>query len=180
MRAYKVLSDGRSRFTGWRWPLPDGGRPGDWVHAGAGPLALCANGVHACTVAQLPQWLGDELWVAELDGQIVRAEPAVIAQRARLLEPVGVWDTAAHHAFGVACVERAETGRGGGPSAGIMLETIRRLSGLGLAAPVGYWAAVLAGERAGGARRGPVYDAGFAHEREAQARWLRFELGLAD
>src|SRR5579859_316080 len=68
VRAYKVLSGGRSMFTGSAWPLPDGDAPGQWVQAD-GPVGLCTNGIHASSVDQLPQWLGDELWEVQLDGE---------------------------------------------------------------------------------------------------------------
>ena len=94
VRAYKVLIDGRSGFTGWRWPLPTGDEPGEWVSA-TGPLELCVNGVHACTVEQLAQWIGEELWTIELGGEILEAEAALVAARGRLLGRVAAWDQAA-------------------------------------------------------------------------------------
>jgi hypothetical protein len=177
MLAYKVLSDGRSRFTGCRWPLPDGDRPGAWVQA-SGPLELAANGVHACTVAQLPQWLGGEMWTIELGGEIVETEPALLAARGRLLARVAEWDHDAHVAFGQACAARARVLGLDVPDGEQALEKIERFARLGRAAPTGYWTAVLAGQRAGGRRSGPEYDEAFAQERAAQATWLRSELRL--
>jgi hypothetical protein len=177
MLAYKVLSDGRSRFTGWRWPLPDGDSPGAWVQAG-GPLQLAANGVHACTIGQLPQWLGAEMWRIELGGEIVETEPALLAARGRLLARVAEWDQHAQVAFGQACAERARELSPGVPDGEQALEKIERFARLGRAAPTGYWTAVLAGQRAAGRRSGPEYDAAFAQERAAQAAWLESELGL--
>ena len=113
MRAYKVLTDGRSRFTGWRWPLPSGDEPGEWVSA-TGPLELSVNGVHACTVEQLAQWIGKELWTIELEGEIVEAEAALVAARGRLLERVPAWDEAARKKFGHACAQRARESAAGG------------------------------------------------------------------
>jgi hypothetical protein len=80
VRAYKVLIDGRSGFTGWRWPLPDGDGPGEWVLASGTP-ELCVSGIHACTVDQLPQWLGEELWTIELAGEIVHSDAALVASK---------------------------------------------------------------------------------------------------
>jgi hypothetical protein len=176
--AYKVLSDGRSRFTGWSWPLPEGDRPGEWVKT-SGALKLAANGVHACTVAQLPQWLGPEMWRIELDGEIVETEPALLAARGRLLTRVSEWDHDAHVAFGQACAQRARSLAPDVADGEQALEKIERFARLGRAAPTGYWTAVLAGQRAGGRRSGPVYDEAFAQERAAQAGWLQSELGLS-
>lgn len=179
MRAYKVLGDGRSRFTGWPWPLPDGDQPGEWV-AADGPPALCRSGVHACTVDQLPQWLGDELWVIELGGEILRTESALVAGRGRLLGPVVAWDEGARRAFAAACARRARDLSTAAPSPPVLPKAIERFASLGLAAPAGYWTAVLAGERIAGRRAGDEYDAAFAQERSRQARWLQSALGPPD
>jgi hypothetical protein len=173
--AYKVLSEGRSRFTGWRWPLPGDDRPGAWVESRE-PPALCQSGVHACTVAQLPQWLGDELWRIELGGEILTTEPALVAARGRLLERVSEWDDPARLAFAEACARRAREGGDGGE----LLEMIERFAAARMAAATAYSTAVLAGERAAGRRSGSAYDAAFSAERAAQAQWLERELRLTD
>jgi hypothetical protein len=179
VRAYKVLSDGRSGFTGWRWSLPENGRPGDWVVV-TGRVELCVNGVHACTVHQLAQWLGEELWTIELEGEIVRTDAALVASRARLLARVETWDEATRSAFGHDCARRAHEAATDRTTDGSLLEAVDRFADTGRAGPAGYWAAVLAGERAYGGRSGPDYDAAFAEERTAQGRWLAAELGALD
>ena len=176
MRAYKVLSDGRSGFTGYRWPLPTGDEPGKWVSA-TGPLELCVNGVHACTVGQLAQWIGDELWTIELGGAIVEAGAALVAARGRLLGRVVAWDEAARKAFAQACARRANVSVKGGSASATLLEAINRFATAGRPGPAGYWAAVLAGERVAGMRSGPEYDIAFGRERAAQAAWLESVLG---
>ena len=176
MRAYKVLIDGRSGFTGYRWPLPTGGAPGEWVTA-TGPLELCGNGVHACTVGQLAQWIGEELWTIELGGEILAAEAALVAARGRLLGPVAAWDRAAREAFGQACARRAHEPVDATPASAPLLEAIDRFAAAGRAGPAAYWAAVLAGERVAGMRSGPEYDVAFGRERAAQAAWLESALG---
>jgi hypothetical protein len=179
VRAYKVLSEGRSEFTGYRWPLPEGSEPGDWLSA-SGPLALCINGVHASSVEQLPQWLGNEIWEAELDGEILHAEPALVAGRARLIRLVEEWDEAARLAFCRDCAQRARDRVARyPPGAEIYAGKIEPFTARGMAAAVGYWTALLAGEAATGRRGGPDYDAAFARERAAQAEWLRRELRLS-
>src|ERR1700761_4910024 len=105
MLAYKVLRDGRSEFTGWRWPLPEPGQPGEWVHA-AGPIALCVNGIHAASTEQLPHWLGTEIWEIELGGDVVRDEAALVASRARLVSRVDAWDEAMQQRFAEMCADR--------------------------------------------------------------------------
>lgn len=180
MRAYKVLSGNRSEFTGTRWPVPVGDRRGDWVVA-SGPLGLCTNGIHASTVDQLPQWLGDDIWEIELDGEVLRTEPALVAGRARLVRRIDEWDERARLAFCQDCARRAREIAARYPEGSeIFTGTIEPFTGRGMAAAVGYWTALLGGESATGRRGGPDYDVTFARERVAQASWLRRELGLAE
>jgi hypothetical protein len=177
-RAYKVLTDGRSSFTGLRWPLPERDGPGEWVVVD-GPLGLCINGIHASTVEQLPQWLGGELWEAELDGEVLWTEPALVAARARLIRRVDEWDWDARLAFCQDCAARARELVTEYPAGDELLaESIEPFTKEVVVAEVGYWTALLAGESATGLRRGPEYDAAFARERAVQADWLRRELGL--
>lgn len=175
MLAYKVLTNGRSAFSGTSWPLPAGDGPGAWVSA-SGPLQPYVNGVHACSIDQLPQWLGDQLWRIELDGEVMRTDAALVALRGRLLAPVREWDASARMRFTGACAARAQRFAVATRSAQQLIEAIERLAERGLAGPVGYWTAVLAGESITGRRDGADYDAAFTHERAAQAQWLDSEL----
>jgi hypothetical protein len=180
VRAYKVLHNGRSGFMGWRWPLPEGGRPGEWVVA-EGPLGLCTNGIHSSTVDQLPQWLGDEIWELELDGEVLRTEPALVARRARAIQLVEAWDGQARVAFCQDCAGRAREVAARYPAGAELLSgKIEPFTERGMAAAVGYWTALLTGEGATGCRSGPDYDRAFVQERAAQAGWLRRELSLSD
>lgn len=180
MRAYKVLRDGRSEFTGVLWPLPAGGQPGEWVSAN-GQLGLCTNGIHASTVDQLPQWLGNEIWEAELDGEVLKTEPALVASRARLIRRVQEWSTEAQLAFSHDCAQRARALAARYPvGKEIFTGKVEPFAERGMAAAVGYWTALMSAESATGRRGGPDYDAAFARERAAQAAWLRATLRLAD
>jgi len=176
MLAYKVLIEGRSPFTGLRWPVPSGGRPGEWVHA-TGPLGLCLNGVHACTVQQLPQWLGSDLWAIELAGEVLETDAALVAARGRLLGPVPRWDSATRSRYAQACVLRARAGAVHERQAEL-LATLEQVAIQGQVAAAGYWAGVTAGEQACGQRFGEVYERAFATERARQAQWLSDQLGL--
>jgi hypothetical protein len=179
MRAYKVLKDGRSEFTGWAWPLPAGARPGDWVHAD-GPIGLCQNGVHAASTDQLPQWLGAEIWEIELDGEIIREEAALVASRARLIRRIDAWDEPARRRFAEACLGRARELAGRYPAGSGLVEKVEHTLSWAGAAPAGYFTAMLAGESVTGRHAGPDYDEAFVRERAVQAEWLRRELGLGD
>ncbi len=177
MHAYKVLRDGRSEFTGWRWSLPDGGQPGEWVQA-TGPIGLCVNGIHASTPEQLPHWLGAELWEIELDGEILEDDAALVASRARLLRRVHAWDEPMRRRFAEMCLERTRELTDGYPAGGGLAAKVEHTVSWAGAAPAGYFTAMLAGERESGAHAGPAYDAAFLRERTRQARWLRDQLKL--
>lgn len=178
MRAYKVLSGGRSSFTGSPWPLPAGDSPGAWVHAER-PLGLCRSGIHACTGDQLPQWLGVEIWEVELEGEVLREEAAIVAERARLIRKIDTWDERAHVRFAQACLAHAREIVAAYPAGGEFVAKVEHCVSWGGAAPAGYFTALLAGESAAGRRSGPDFDVAFARERAVQADWLRRELQLA-
>lgn len=178
MLAYKTLDGGRSAFTGMRWPLPDSSGRGAWVDASPGPLALCRNGVHACTARQLPPWLGSELWLVELEGEVVDGGAALLAARARLVERVEDWNTQTQARFAEDCAIRADHAADGRPELMPVADAVHRCAAAGLAPSAGYWAAVVAGQRAAGARSGERYEQAFAAERAEQAAWLTAALNL--
>lgn len=179
MRAYKILHDGRSPFTGWRWPLPADGRAGGWVQA-EGELGLCTNGIHAASTEQLPHWLGMELWEVELAGEIVCDEAALIASRARLVRSIEAWDDPKRQEYARWCLERARTITEGYPPGQGLVEKVSHTIWWGGAGPAGYFTAMLAGESLTGRHHGPDYDIAVTAERARQADWLRRELALAD
>ena len=113
MIAYKFLrADGTSVFTGFDWPLPNGG-PGAWVEAEVEP---CRTGVHACRPEHLPLWAGQVLYEVELDGEIVDDRTKVIAGRARLTRRIDAWEQAVRDRYTRMCAERAhELARGASP-----------------------------------------------------------------
>src|SRR5919199_6253693 len=109
MLAYKFLARGRvGPFSGFEWPPA-----GEWVETD-GPLAACRNGVHACELDDLPEWLSDELWRVELDGNIERVDGIVVGERGRLVSRVDGWDDAAAREFPAACAARPRGRAGGG------------------------------------------------------------------
>ena len=107
MRAYKFLALGAvGRFSEFSWPQPSGSEPGAWVAATA-QLADCRHGVHACSPGQLLDWIDDELWEIELEGQIVASEAMLVAERGRLLKRIAEWDGATAQEFADACTWRS-------------------------------------------------------------------------
>ena len=99
MIAYKFL--GRNRvalYSGYEWPVDE------WVEVD-GHLAVCTNGIHACTRHELPMWIDDELWAIELD-DVVDAGDVLVARRGRLQRRIEAWDDATACAFAESCIWR--------------------------------------------------------------------------
>ena len=104
MIANKFLrSDGTGAFTRFAWPLPDGAA-GAWVEA---PIVPCRSGIHACRRADLPLWLGRDLYAVELAGEVVEERTKVVASRARLVRRIDAWDDAVRAAYTRDCADRA-------------------------------------------------------------------------
>lgn len=167
MIAYKFLrSDGTGVFTGFGWPLPDGG-PGEWIEATPDP---CRSGVHACSAAQLPLWMGPVLYEVELDGTVVDAGMKLVAPRGRLRRRIDGWDGDAREAYTRMCADRAhELARGASPPLEDWDAVVEPSIPEGPAL-LGFVAARIAEEVSGG----EAYQV----ERARQTDWLVERLGL--
>jgi hypothetical protein len=134
-------------LTGVTW------HPGAWVTP--------EGGVVAYRVADLPYWASQELWTAELDGELTERAHSTAAPRGRIVERVPAWDDEAAAAFIDACLTRRPelaTEAGGNPCT------------------AGYIAAHAAGVVAGEA--GQSYAAAHDAERAVQSRWIADRLAL--
>jgi hypothetical protein len=174
MRAYKFLSrDGTAFLTGFRWPT------GEWVEA-QGPLGYCDNGIHACRVSDLPHWLGQELWLMELAGDILAAADSLVSRRGRLLERIDAWSGGVAQEFADSCAQRAMS------LAAEALSTAERAGDAaanaanGAVAASAYITATVAGEAGSSARSGPLYVDHFLLERTRQALWIQDRLALSE
>lgn len=107
MIAYKFLERGAiGPFSRFSWPRPAEDNPGEWV-ATADEVRQCFHGVHASLTDDLLNWLDDELWQIELDGEIIDSNGMLVAQRGRLLRRVDAWDDTTASAFAADCALRA-------------------------------------------------------------------------
>ena len=167
MLAYKFLRPGAvGPFSGFAWPA------GRWVTADTG-VTRCRAGIHACRAADLPWWLQEELWVAELADPVVDASRKVVASRARLVERVAAWDAEASQAFADACARRAREHAAHAPDRARVEQMAAdgaTRAAAGHAATAAYIAAHAA-RRAGG-------SSARAAERRYQSDWLAARLGL--
>jgi hypothetical protein len=106
MRAFKFLSKGAiGRFSDFAWPQPERDEHGAWVSGGL--PELCLVGVHACRLTDLTEWIDDELWEIELDGEIREELSMVVGERGRLVRRVDEWDSSCAEEFTQACIWRA-------------------------------------------------------------------------
>ncbi len=185
-RAYKFTRPGGiGPFSKFPWPRPTGDRPGQWVDAGR--AAPCRAGIHACRPGQLPYWISEELWIIELDGDIVESVGKVVASRGRLLEPVAAWAAGGAAAFASDCARRAaEIAAGLAP--GSPPELARLLEGYagdaahyaaaGSPAVAAHVTATAAGDAAAGRRIHEQDSPAGRAERARQAAWMVEHLSL--
>jgi hypothetical protein len=185
MIAYKFLRSGAvGLVSGFGWPKPRGGAPGEWVES-VGPLRACESGVHVCRGRDLPYWMHDELWTIEVDGEVVEAADMLIALRGRLLSRVDSWNPDRRTAFVEACRDRAAEHVARTPPA-------RRTHGEAFMGHMGKYlrlqwtqlgalcaALAIASTTEGGDDDAAGAKALYRSEREWQARWLVEHLGLA-
>ena len=163
MIAYKFLErDAVAPFTGFHWPV------GEWVEAAA--VEPCRAGIHACRAADLPIWLGRELWEIELGGEVIEQERKLVAPRGRLSRHIDGWNEQAALEFGRFCARRTRERVGYVPVlSGYVGDVDRFVAERRI--PIAGFAAARAAER----RDGP---AAYEQERRAQALWLAERLGL--
>ncbi|MBF0270859.1 MAG: hypothetical protein HQL98_02125 [Magnetococcales bacterium] len=101
---YKVLGDDGVCCHGGsgRWNTD-----GSWMPVVHGGLSPCVRGYHLCRAADLVEWLGPVIWVAEGRGKSFLSGQYQIFQEARLVHPMEGWNPTVAREFAVVCAERA-------------------------------------------------------------------------
>lgn len=85
---YKFLkADGHAPYSGVKYHLPKGSRPGKWMPL-VERLEECVSGYHACREEDLAKWIEDRLFECELSGNIREFKDKVCAQQIRLIREV--------------------------------------------------------------------------------------------
>lgn len=209
MHAYVFLTRGATEpLSGFVWPTPADGEPGEWVPASTAPT----DALRGYPAPDLPYWLDDELWRVELAGSLRQRSHLLLPERARLVEQISTWDDSTAWEFAAACASRVaqQTTRAlrtaGRADAATRLEEASDLRQLELAAStvadsspvgtsagyladvcfyaqdaaVGARAAVVAAKMSAYALAGEGADAPdrLSSERAWQAGWLVTRLGL--
>jgi hypothetical protein len=170
---YGFLGEGAVAFlSGFRWPQPVDGEPGQWVRAGIEAPREVVRGVQ---VEQLPWWLDDELWELELDGGLIADGRAVVAERARLLRRIDPWTSEAAYELVSACELRVREEALADYANDVVLYAEDADRPAAAAAVAAYIAAHAV---AGGDKDAPGYAAAFERERRWQVEWLKRRLQL--
>jgi hypothetical protein len=113
MTLYKVLDGNGCSCNGGtlQWSLPERNKdgswtPGEWMPEIEGPLVECENGYHLATMEQLPQWLNERIFVAEVDGELIEASDGDkwVARKVRLVAETA-WNERTARLFAADCAE---------------------------------------------------------------------------
>lgn len=104
---FKFLARGGvGPFSGYRWPVPRvSDAAGEWTTADH-PLEPCRGGLHLCRQADLALWIHEELYLVDVEGDLVEHASFVLARRARLVRRVGAWGRESAHRFSCDCAWR--------------------------------------------------------------------------
>jgi hypothetical protein len=97
---YKVTDTGGQPFHGGtgKWTK------GRWRSV-KGEIVACHNGLHFCTIDQLPQWLGPEVWEFEPSGEIIDAGDKLVCAKGRITRKIETWNETAARLFAADCAE---------------------------------------------------------------------------
>jgi hypothetical protein len=104
---FKVLDLGGKCRNGGHgtWHLPHGSKPGKWMPKVKGEIEACVKGYHVCTIGQLLNWLGPEVFVVEVRGDSDRAADKSAHAQARLVSCT-YWNETNARLFAADCAER--------------------------------------------------------------------------
>jgi hypothetical protein len=106
MELYKILSKDNGPIYGnpnFKWSLPRGKRPGEWMPPINGELVLCENGYHACRRGDLLDWLGPNIYELEYRGEIIEGGGKVVVSEARLTHHFKAWNEQTARLFACDC-----------------------------------------------------------------------------
>lgn len=107
MLFFKFLTkDNHGSLSGFKWPVPVGGFPGEWVEV-EGELVMCNNGIHVCEWKDVFAWLDARMYLVEVGGECVSCDNKLAFRRARLVHRVESWNDRTARLFAADCAERA-------------------------------------------------------------------------
>ena len=199
--AYKWLTKSRTGgYSDWTWP-----EAGEWTPEIEGNLVMCSNGYHLVTEGQIVgEYMRDELWEAEYEGDLVEHHDKICVRRAILVRRVDTINERTLRLFAADCAERVlhifehdhpddDRPRKAIEAARLFAEgkidddaraaaRAAAWAAAGDAAWAAAWAAAraAAGDAAWGAAWGAAWDAAWGAEQEWQrARFCQYMEGIA-
>jgi hypothetical protein len=100
---YKVLGHDHRPCHGGSGTWPE---PGKWLSV-SGEIVPCLRGLHLTDRAHLVEWLGPEIWIAEVHPKATVADNGnkIAVSRARLVSRVDAWNERTQRLFAAACAE---------------------------------------------------------------------------
>jgi hypothetical protein len=98
---------GKNDQTGYRWPLPYDGEPGDWTPV-IENIELCERGYRLAQDVQVLGWLDEEVYIAEArpGTQRIDSHDKITVSSARLVRRLDRWDKRGARLFACWCVEQ--------------------------------------------------------------------------
>uniref|UniRef100_A0A7C3WHN9 DUF7666 domain-containing protein n=1 Tax=Desulfobacca acetoxidans TaxID=60893 RepID=A0A7C3WHN9_9BACT len=100
MKLYKVLAKGQMSCYGKEMVW----EPGRWYEI-AGDLVPCRNGFHLCREQDLLDWLHEEIWEADYEGEAMDHGNKLVVRKARITKQCAGWNERTARLFAVDCAE---------------------------------------------------------------------------
>jgi len=100
VKIYKILAAGRKSCFGgdMTW------EPGQWYEV-TGDLVPCRNGFHLCREQDLLDWLQEEIWEAEYEGEVIDHGNKLVVRKARITKQCAGWNERSARLFAVDCAQ---------------------------------------------------------------------------
>ena len=100
MKYYKTTQKDRNgTHTAFQYPEIN-----IWTTPVEGKLIACENGYHFCTIEQLPEWLSEEIYEVEVDGDILNGYNKLVSRSIRLNKKLN-WNEKTQRLFAADCAE---------------------------------------------------------------------------
>jgi hypothetical protein len=88
------------------WPLPEGGKPGEWLPKITGDLVACKNGYHVLQAQHLIDWVcGADLYEVEVKGKVAEWGNKNGVRQARAVRKITGWNEQTARLFAADCAE---------------------------------------------------------------------------
>ena len=161
---YKVLGPGRTACHGGTGTWPE---PGGWLEV-KGEVIPCRNGLHLTDLDHLIDWLGPEIWEAEVHpaATVIEHGDKIAVSKARLVRRLDAWDDRTARLFAADCAEHVLH-----LSPAAVRGAAALLSPYDAAWVAAWVAARAAAARAARAAAGAGYAAAYAAARDAEREW---------